>query len=237
MKLSFASLPQPNRHAGPSLLLLAVVYTCLMLAGVRSGGLFKILSDSPANAVAYIAAHGASMQWGSFFELGSAIPLGIFIATVVSRLRFFGVRAAGESIAFLGGTCATLMLLLSALSGWSTTRPGIAEVPGTVRVLEAFAFLGGGPGFVVALGLFLAGVSIPAGLHKMIPRWLMVLGIVIAAACELASFSLVNFNMVYCIPVGRFLSVIWMFGVALTLPSTLAQPASEVAPNPEGKQS
>lgn len=233
MKRYFAPIPPSNRHAGPSLLLLAIVYTCLMLAGVRLGGMFKIPSDSPANAVAYIAAHGASMRWGSFFELGSAIPLGIFIATVVSRLRFFGVSVAGESIAFLGGTCATLMLMLSALSGWSTTRPGIAEAPGAVRTLEAVSFLGGGPGFAVALGLFLAGVSIPAGLYKMIPRWLMVLGLVIAVACELASFSVVNFNFVFGIPVGRFFSVIWMFGIALTLPSRLAEPASGTVPNPQ----
>jgi hypothetical protein len=39
--------------------------------------------------------------------LMSAIPLGIFIATMVSHMRVLGVRAAGESIAFLGGmgTC------------------------------------------------------------------------------------------------------------------------------------
>jgi hypothetical protein len=131
------------------------------------------------------------------------------------------VRAAGELIALCGGIGATVMLLLSALSVWSVTRPGIAEADGAVRILEALSFAGGGPGFVVPLGLFIAGVSITAGLHRLIPRWLMWLGVFIAVACELASLTLVFWDAAYFIPVGRFVSVVWMIGVAVTLPKTV----------------
>ena len=44
------------------------------------------------------------------------------------------------------------------------------------------------------LGLFIAGVSVTGGLHKLIPRWLMWLGIVVAAAGELSSLTLLNFE-------------------------------------------
>jgi hypothetical protein len=136
-------------------------------------------------------------------------------------LRFLGVRVAGETIAFFGGIGATMMLIFSALCTWSLTRPGIAEATGSVRALQALGFDGGGPGFVVPLGLFVAGVSLTAGLSKLIPRWLMWLGVAVALACELASLTLLNFTAGYFIPVGRFMSVFWMLGVAFTLPASI----------------
>jgi hypothetical protein len=36
-------------------------------------------------------------------HVGAAVPLGIFTATVASRLRFAGIRAAGNDIASFGG--------------------------------------------------------------------------------------------------------------------------------------
>ena len=130
-----------QRHAGPNLLLLTIIYAGLMLAGgSRLSAAFAIPHDSTERAVAYVAQHGWSIQLGSFFELLSAIPLGLFFATTISRLRFLGVSAAGESIAFLGGIGATLMLVLSALANWSLTRPGIAEAAGAVQALRSISF-------------------------------------------------------------------------------------------------
>jgi hypothetical protein len=232
MKPSHASLNSANhsvkRHAGPNLLLLTLIYTGFMLAGgSKLIAAFRFPHGSPENAVAYLAQNGWSIQWGSFCELASAIPLGIFAVTSVSRLRFLGVRAAGESIALLGGIGVTVMLILSALASWSLTRPGIAETSGAVPALQAISFAGGGPGFAVLLGLFIAGVSVTAGLHRLIPRWLMGLGIAVAIACELASLSLLNFKAAYFIPVGRFVSIVWMIGVSLTLPASISRPVAE----------
>src|SRR5882757_7682137 len=221
-----------KRHAGPPLLLLSLVYVGFMFAGgSRLSLAFAIPHDSAEKAVAYIAQHGWSIQLGSFFELASAIPLGIFVATTISRLRFLGVRAAGESIAFFGGIGATMKLTLSSLASWSLTRPNIAEANGAVSALQAIAFAGGGPGFIAPFGLFIAGVSISAGLHKLMPRWLMWLGIAVAVACELATFTLLNFKAGYFIPVGRFISIIWMIGVSLTLPAGIAKATGELDPN------
>jgi len=232
MKRSITTLNSEKRHPGPNLLILVIVYTLLMLAGaVNAKSSFGIPHDSAASAAAYVAAKGSSIQWGAFFELGSAIPLGVFIATVVSRLRFLGVRAAGESIAYLGGICTTLMLMLSALSEWALTRPGIADHDGAVRVLQSFEYIGGGPGFIVPFGLFLAGVSVTAGLSKLIPRWLMGLGLFLALASELASLSLTYFPAGYLIPVGRFGGVLWMIGLAITLPAAVAVPSNQPEAN------
>lgn len=212
-----------QRHAGPNLLLLTIVYAGLLLAGgSRLTAAFAMPHDSAENAVAYIAKYGWTIQLGSFFELLSAIPLGLFIATTVSRLRFLGVNAAGESIAFLGGIGATAMLILSALANWSLTRPGIAEASGAAQALRSISFASAGPAFVILLGFFLAGVSLTAGCYKLMPRWLMWLGIAVAVACELATLTVLNFKAGYFIPVGRFISIVWMLGVSLKLPSGIA---------------
>ena len=210
-----------QRHAGPSLLVLTLVYVALLIAGganLRTA--FHVPHDS-AIAAAFVAQHSRAIRWGSFCEFGSAIPLGIFMAVSISRLRFLGIRAAGEQIAALGGIATPIMLSGSAMATWSLTRPGVAAAPGAVEALQSIGFGGGGPGFAVFLGLFVAGVSVSAGLYKLIPRWLMWLGIVVAAAGELSSLTLLTFTAGYFIPVARFLSIVWMFGLALKLPVTL----------------
>lgn len=224
---------QPSiRHAGPPLLLPALTYTVLMLAGGTTlNGAFRIPYDSAASTAAYIAGLTRAISWGSFCEFGSAVPLAIFVATVVSRLHFLRVRAAGATIALVGGILAAGMLLLSGLSLWSLTRPGISTAEGAMRTLQAIGFAGGGPGFVVPLGLFLAGVSVTAGLYRLVPRWIMIFGLVIALGCELASLTLVVYYASWCIPLGRFLSVVWMIAVAICLPSRLpADIASPLSP-------
>lgn len=212
-----------ERYIGPNLLLLTVVYLGLLIAGgSRLNAAFAMPHDSVEKTVAYMAKYSWTIQLGSFFELVSAIPLGIFIAATISRLRFLHIRSAGEPIAFLGGVGAITMLVLSALTNWSLTRPGIPEAGGAAAALRAISFAAAGPGFAVLLGFFVAGVSLAAGLHESLPRWLMWLGIVIAIACELAAFTVLNFKAGYFIPVGRFVSILWMIGVSLTLPMSIA---------------
>lgn len=82
----------------------------------------------------------------------------------------------------------------------------------------------------ILLGLFVAGVSITGGLHNLMPRWLMWLGIVVAIACELATLTLLNFKAGYFIPVGRFISIVWMIGVSLTLPAVITSAIPETEP-------
>ncbi|MGC2300053.1 MAG: hypothetical protein WA476_14700 [Acidobacteriaceae bacterium] len=210
-----------QRHPGPSLLALTLVYLALMFAGGSKVVVAFHVPHDAATAVPFVAQNSAPIRWGSFFEFGSAIPLGIFMAVSTSRLRFLGIRAAGEQIAVLGGIATPLMLTGSALATWSITRPGVAAAPGAVAALQALGFDGGGPGFAVFFGLFVAGVSVAAGMSRLIPRWLMVLGIVVAAAGELSSLTLLNFTAGYCIPALRFLSIAWMVGLSFLLPDHL----------------
>lgn len=210
-----------HRRFNFSLLTLIIAYVSLMKVGgsnVRTA--FRVPHDA-ALASDFVAQHSWEIRWGSFAEFGSAISLGIFIAVCVSRLRLLGIRSPDEQIATLGGIATPIMLAGSAMATWSLTRPGVAAAPGAVQVLQSIGFDGGGPGFAVFFGLFIGGVSIAAGLHKMIPRWLMWLGIVVATAGELSLLTLLNFTAGYFIPVLRFLSIVWMLGLAWKLPPVL----------------
>ncbi|HTB98498.1 MAG TPA: hypothetical protein VK716_15920 [Terracidiphilus sp.] len=227
MATSSSTRPQIT-HQGPPLLLPALTYTALVFGGVGTlRAVFSIPMEADAQVSAYITAHCTQIQWGSFCEFGSAIPLGVFVATAVSRLHFLRVRAAGVTIALVGGIGAIAMLLFSALAAWSLTRPGIATADSAVRMLKALSFASGGPGFVVPLGLFFAGISLTAGLYRFIPRWLMILGLVIAVACELASFTLVYWNAAFFIPFGRFIGIVWMIAIALLLPRKISAERAE----------
>ena len=227
--MNTSSVPsvRPNRHHGPSLLLVAIIYIALVIAGVAAGAVlaprgasFPFPFQPVEKAVAYVAQSGVAIRWGSFFEFASAIPLGIFTATVVSRLRFLGVRAAGELIALYGGIAASVVLMVSGLCGWALATPNMAQDAGAVRVLQLLSYAAGGPGFVVPYGLLLAGVSITSKFYRLLPGWLVWLGIGVAVAAELASISLLTWSVSMLIPVGRFVSFIWLIGVALRLPVT-----------------
>ncbi|MGA8529701.1 MAG: hypothetical protein WB622_08305 [Acidobacteriaceae bacterium] len=207
------------RYPGLSLLALTLVYLALMIVGGSNVKIAFHVPHDAATAVPFVAQHSWAIRWGSFCEFCSAIPLGIFMAVSVGRLRLPGVRAVGEQVAVLGAVATPLMMTGSALATWSLTRPGVSAAPGAVAALQSLGFDGGGPGFAVFLGLFIAGVSIAAAMSKRIPWWLMGLGIVVAAAGELSSLTLLNFLAGYFIPVTRLLSIVWMIALSLTLPA------------------
>jgi hypothetical protein len=165
----------------------------------------------------------------AFLQFGSAVPLGIFTATVVSRLRFLGVRAAGAYIALFGGFGATFAVASSSLVLWTMTRPGIAEDPALTKALYFLSFGLGGPGYSVPLGLLMAGVSIPALIGRLIPRWVAFLGLALALCGELSWLNLEFPGAVFLIPLTRFPGFIWLIAVGFTLPVTRTRLMQEEA--------
>jgi hypothetical protein len=102
------------RHAGPHPGLLAIVYTVLFNVGLFAvtgfGRPFGVKPPyypgpwEPASVIAnYFQTHATAVLINVFFHFGAFIPLGVFTATVVSRLRFLGLTAAGPYIALFGG--------------------------------------------------------------------------------------------------------------------------------------
>lgn len=220
--------PSRRRQAqgGPPLGILAVVFTALFVAGVAvstamAGGHTYPSPFSDATAIlAYFHDHRGAAAVNGFFQLGAAIPLAIYAATVSARLRTLGIQAPGATIAQVGGVLAAAFLALSGLVSWVLSRPEIGTDPALVRALHDLGFATGGVGHVVPLGLLLAGIAVPGWLVRLIPRWLAFAGLGIAAVAELSTLSLLVQNLSYLLPVARFTALAWLIAVGFLLPRT-----------------
>lgn len=220
--------PTPaTRFAGPALLPLAVVYTLLFVTSIASAVLLRHgpsfvtpFGDAEA-ARAFFAASPFAVKVSAFFFFGSAVPLAIYTATVVSRLRYLGVRAAGTNIALFGGFAASGTIAISGVCTWVLSVPEVSASLVATRVLYFQSFLFGGAGFAVAFGLLAAGVSITSHFARLLPRWLVVLGMIVAVAGELSYLSLIAYPANLAIPVTRFVGFAWLILVGSRLPKTL----------------
>lgn len=215
----------PGRvHAGPHPGVVAIVFMILFLAGLVPVTL--LVSDThfpapfqpPDEIVGYFREHSTRVALCAFLQFGAAIPLGIYTATMTSRLRFLGIRVAGVDIALFGGFTASMLMLVSALTQWTMSRPGLAADGLLVQALYHFMFATGGPGYSVALGLLCAGISVPMLIMRLVPRWISILGLVLAGIGELSALSLVVPQALFLIPLTRFPGFIWLAAAGFTLP-------------------
>src|SRR6266702_2129890 len=163
-----------SNHHGQHPGVLAIVYTLLFNAGLyqvvsfTGGAHFPGPWESAEAITTYFQAYPKTVLICAFFQFGAAIPLGIFTATMVSRLRFLGVRAAGAYIALFGGLMTAFDMAASAHVLWVMAYPGIAQDAAVLRALYYLGFSFGGAGFSVPMGLQMAGVCVPAAFMKLL---------------------------------------------------------------------
>ena len=69
----------------------------------------------------------------------------------------------------------------------------------------------------------LAGVSITAGLTRLLPRWVVACGLAIAAVGEISWFSLFIPNALFLVPLTRFPAFVWLIAAGFALPKTTAR--------------
>jgi hypothetical protein len=215
-------------HRGPNLGAVSVVYTVLFLASlvvtaIMTGGHFPSPFVPPDAAQAFFVKNGHAVGIAAFLQFGAAVPLGIFTATIVSRLQFLGVNVAGVFISLFGGFAASLLAAISALLQWVMAQPGIASQSIATRILHLLSFATGGVGFVVPFGLLVAGVSVIAWFTRVLPRWLVWLGLVVAVIAELSSLSLVLTPAAYLLPAARFAGFAWIIATGFLLPRSRAE--------------
>ncbi|MDQ6613669.1 MAG: hypothetical protein M3083_02625 [Actinomycetota bacterium] len=180
---------------GPPLIVLAVIFSALFAASVAGvgvaagGGHFPSPYDPIATLTAYLTTHHGALVIAALLQFAAAIPLAIFAATASARLHHLGIRAPGATIALVGGVVASTMLIMSASCQWVLAQPGIRDNPGVVRALQDLAFLTGGPGHVVPLGLLIAGIAVVAAFGHLLPRPLALAGVAIALVAEVSTLS------------------------------------------------
>jgi hypothetical protein len=224
----------PAVHKGPHPGMLAVLYTVMFCAGLYPvTNLYKEPYWPPpwepaAVIIHYFQTQGARVMVCLTLQLGAWVCFGLFAATVVSRLRFLGARAAGSYIALFGGFLVVADAFAGTMALWTLLRPGVNENGALVLALNFFSYGLGGPGFSIPMGLLMAGVSVTAAFMKLLPKWVIVLGLVLAAAGELSWLHLAVFpHLLFLIPLVRFPGFVWVIAVGFLLPK--ARPVGQAA--------
>lgn len=216
------------RHQGPPLGFVALVYTVLFCAGLWPvtvfGGkpYFPGPWESTSTIVAFFLTRPSAVLLCAFFQFGAAVALGIFTACIANQMRFLGVRAAGVNIALFGGLATAFNMFASASTLWAMAHPGIAHDATVTTAFYYLSYAFGGPGFSVPFGLMMAGVSIPAAFMRLLPKWVVILGIVLAVCGELSWLNLLFPQAVFLIPLTRFPGFVWLIAAGFLLRRTVA---------------
>jgi len=229
MKREGEEIVHEARHRGPNLGAVGVVYAVLFLASLAAPTILTKGDHIPSPFTSadlvqvFFTGNGDAMSSAAFRQFGAAVPLGIFAATIVSRLQFLGMNVAGVFITLFGGFAASLFSAISAALQWALALPGVTSQADITHALHLLSFAIGGVGFVVTFGLLLAGVSVIAWFTRILPRWLVVLGLVTAAIAQVSSLSLIFIPAIYLLPVVRFVGLIWVIATGLLLPRSRAE--------------
>lgn len=208
--------PHPGILAAVSL---GIFLLALLLAALLSGGRGSVSPFAPADQVAgFYRDNVAAVRIAGMLQFGSAVPLGIYAATAYARQLRLGVRVPGPAIGYFGGMAAAVFLMVSGLLTWLLSRPEVSTDVTLTQGLALLAFAAGGVGFVVGLGLLVAGLSVPSLILGFIPRWLAWTGVVIAALSELSFLSLAIEPLQFLLPIGRYAGMLWLVAVGFLLP-------------------
>lgn len=198
---------------------LGLTVVAVLLPALIAGRFYPSPLTDAALLASYFGGHHFAVTVTALFTFGSSVPLAILAASASVRLNHLGVRVPGPTIALTGGLLASASLAGSGLVTWVLSRPDVAGAgTGLVHALADLGYALGGPGFVVPLGLLLAGIAVPAVIVGLVPRWLAWVGLVLAAACEVATLTVLWDGFAPLLPIGRFLGLAWLVAVAFLLP-------------------
>lgn len=207
----------------------ATAYTVLFLAGLYPVTIFGGLPlfpgpwESADTIAAFFEARPTAARVCAFLQFGAAIPLGIFAASAASRLQFLGARVAGVSIALFGGIATAVLMMAASSALWVMAQPGVAEDRAVLHALYWLVQGFGGAGFSVPFGILVAGVTIPAAFMRLVPKWIVMLGIGVAICGGLSWLFLMVPGALPLVPLTRFPGFVWIIAMALTLPGSTAR--------------
>jgi hypothetical protein len=212
-------------RAGSTLVVSAIVSVALFVVSVAlvaaNGKLYGSPFATQDPDVAQVYADNASLiQLIAFLEFASAIALAVFTAAVWGRMRALVPPFATPTyVAAGGGILASMFMGLNALVQWSLSHTSVSSNDAVRRAFEYLYFGLGGFGHVAGLALLVAGVSIPAMLTRLVPRWYGIVSLVVAAAGLLSTLTFVTeaAPASALIPLGRFPAFVWLIATAFFL--------------------
>ena len=200
-----------------------LVGSLISLAVLSGGGTITSPFGTTETVAAFFADHGFAVRFASMLQLGSAIPLGIYAATMYARQQRLGIRVPGPSIGLFGGGAAAILLAVSAIVTWTQSQDVVSANPELTHALAYVSFAAGGFAHVLGLGLLVAGIAVPALLLRLVPTWFAWVGLVIAVLAELSFLTMVLEPLQFLIPIGRFGSLSWLVAAGFLHPKTRHQ--------------
>lgn len=218
-----------HRPKGPNPGILAIIALVLsidavLVPAVLAGGVFfPSPYGSTQSVAAYLVGHRDAVVATGFFTFSASVPLGIYAATIYARLLRLGIRVPGPNIAFVGGITASVLLAVSGLLTWSLGQSIVGVNPETQHLLAYLSYALGGVGFVVCIGILIAGIAVPAMILRLTPRWLAWVGLVLATLAEISFLSLLVPQLAILLPIGRFLGLAWLLTIGFLLPHNNGQ--------------
>jgi hypothetical protein len=218
-----------RREQATPLIALAVSYMLLVIIGV--GAITVLPHELPVNGMGvlnpfgpaeisrgFFAANPDAVRVSALFCFVSSIPLVIYTAVVVSRLRSLGLRDPGVHAAFAGGLAASGGLAAAALFLWMLSVPDAAASLPVAHTLHFLVFLSGGPAFAVGMGLMAGGVSVSIRRARVLPTWVIRLGFLLAATGALSALGLLVIPLTAAIPITRVGGFAWLAAVGAFMP-------------------
>jgi len=195
-----------------------LIGSLISMAVLSGGGTITSPFADTDTVAGFFADHGFAVRFASMLQLGSAIPLGIYAATVYARQQRLGIRVPGPGIGLFGGTAAAILLAVSAIITWTQGQPVVAADAELTHALALLSFAAGGFAHILSPGLLVAGIAVPALLLRLLPVPLAWIGLVIAGLAELSILTMVIEPLQFLIPIGRFGSLIWLIIAGFLLP-------------------
>ncbi len=128
-----------------------------------------------------------------------------------------------------GAVLAAGSIAASGLVTWTAAQSADLAVPGIARVLATAAFAAGAAGFVVPLGLLVAGIAVPALILGLLPRPVASAGVIISALAMLSTLTLLTPALDVLLPIGRFGSLLWIIAAAALLPHDRTRPTTAMS--------
>ena len=75
--------------------------------------------------------------------------------------------------------------------------------------------------FSIPIAVFMAGVCIPAAFMKLLPKWIVIFGLILTGIGTLSWFSWVFPKLCFLIPLTTFPSFVWMIAAGVALPKSI----------------
>ncbi|HEX6808632.1 MAG TPA: hypothetical protein VF118_11630 [Gemmatimonadaceae bacterium] len=202
------------------LIVISVGAIAILPPGTASSGMAALNPFGPAElSRRFFASSPDAVRVSAFFCFTSAIPLVIYAAILVTRLRSLGFRDPGVHAAFAGGLAASAGLAAAGLLLWVMSDAEVSASLPLTHLLHVLVFLCGGPAFAVGMGLFAGGASMSLFATGLVPDWVVRLGLALAVTGALSALGLLILPMTVAIPVTRVGGFVWLIAVGSLLPS------------------